>query len=92
MFLFIKGCPIDYENDEYSNTSHVLIYQERAPNEAICGYNSNTSHVLIYRHCILIWWLELQFKYISCSYLSQLTVQKKIFKDYSNTSHVLIYQ
>ena len=91
MFLFIYDKLGNEVDHEYSNTSHVLIYQERATNEAICGYNSNTSHVLIYRHCILIWWLELQFKYISCSYLSQLTVQKKIFKDYSNTSHVLIY-
>ena len=52
---------------------------------------SNTSHVLIYLLILGGADPDTKFKYISCSYLSKITVMKFLFLTDSNTSHVLIY-
>ena len=113
MFLFISSYASQIISIEYSNTSHVLIYQYQKHSQILissfkyisCSYlsscnalktfikkNSNTSHVLIYQifdklkfkseidsntSHVLIYLAEIkartilvEFKYISCSYLS----------------------
>ncbi len=60
------------EKKIYSNTSHVLIYQSGMRWKLLPPCHSNTSHVLIYpRHGIFLIHVVIQFKYISCSYLSE---------------------
>ena len=54
--------------------------------------NSNTSHVIIYLLPLVKGQDPLSFKYISCYYLSLLSLQDIWRKMYSNTSHVIIYQ
>ncbi len=81
------------EKKIYSNTSHVLIYQSGMRWKLLPPCHSNTSHVLIYpRHGIFLIHVVIQFKYISCSYLSYFSFPlEKVCCD-SNTSHVLIYR
>ena len=56
-----------------SNTSHVLIYQVLQGYQNMIGRNSNTSHVLIYPlQGLTAAGAYLEFKYISCSYLSDM--------------------
>ncbi len=54
--------------------------------------NSNTSHVLIYQRAKYSFHAVPEFKYISCSYLSQYHWFYAFICKNSNTSHVLIYQ
>ena len=93
MFLFIQSiCSVCCSNHNYSNTSHVLIYQRKLYKLEDVMFDSNTSHVLIYlEHQKTGGQLD-EFKYISCSYLSKDSKPDyKIISD-SNTSHVLIYR
>ena len=53
--------------------------------------NLNTSHVLIYQRVVIFGEYVLEFKYISCSYLSKQSEKQDRIKSYLNTSHVLIY-
>ncbi len=72
MFLFIVCLLIINLRDMDSNTSHVLIYQEKEKEDLHKPKHSNTSHVLIYRQAIFkAVNVANGFKYISCSYLSR---------------------
>ena len=56
------------------NTSHVLIYHNHLRTMVKSILNLNTSHVLIYQKYVsTLRPVSIQFKYISCSYLSSMT-------------------
>ena len=75
----------------YLNTSHVLIYPDTLASPDTSALYLNTSHVLIYRQVVKLQDGKLQFKYISCSYLSSLAWLSAFGFANLNTSHVLIY-
>ncbi len=92
MFLFIDIASLGvWQLSSNSNTSHVLIYRPVVVGVPETQRHSNTSHVLIYLGLAIDKYKALEFKYISCSYLSYYnTSWKEVFCN-SNTSHVLIY-
>ncbi len=67
-----------YQN---SNTSHVLIYPALAGSPVSRKSNSNTSHVLIYPVSSIWFWDIVEFKYISCSYLSTCRIPLSLYYD-----------
>ena len=77
MFLFILTAPKTINRITNLNTSHVLIYPSAEIYQYIIKSDLNTSHVLIYLSDFNSEWVPEEFKYISCSYLSNL-------KDFSN--------
>ena len=70
----------------------MLLFILSALNFATLSSNSNTSHVIIYLLPLVKGQDPLSFKYISCYYLSLLSLQDIWRKMYSNTSHVIIYR
>ena len=72
MFLFIKILCVTSNRYIYSNTSHVLIYLRNGWLQHLILLYSNTSHVLIYHNHLTTFIIAPLFKYISCSYLSDL--------------------
>ena len=73
------------------NTSHVLIYQFYEKVKGGVYQDLNTSHVLIYPRIPCLYSEFFEFKYISCSYLSENPSFTESNFVNLNTSHVLIY-
>ena len=71
MFLFIRRLTtVKMITPINSNTSHVLIYPAHQSAHLLLWQHSNTSHVLIYHQAMPELNIAIEFKYISCSYLS----------------------